>query len=145
MRYNYNRSGSSIGKKGTIGAVVGGTVGFLGGCVVAGYGGYEIGSAINDYLHINGDIGRGLLDMIVVGLIASPALYAGAIVGAGAGGVVGAVCHPFIEGCRSIFRKNPVSEEELRYLEDSVRNEQRKSLIEGRRDRIDDRVDLRND
>ena len=66
------------------------------------WGGYELGSTINDYLKITNNLGRGTLDIIMMGLIAKPAFKTCFCSGAIIGSAIGAISHPIIEGVRDI-------------------------------------------
>ncbi|MEI7719023.1 MAG: hypothetical protein WCI72_04090 [archaeon] len=55
----------------------GSAVGCVGATVATVWGGYEIGSTLNDALHITNFIGRGALDLFMMGLVAVPAYSAG--------------------------------------------------------------------
>lgn len=85
-----------------VGAEIGEAIGFLGAAAVTIWGGYELGSAINDALHITGTVGRGALDLLVMSIIARPAfgwgIYGGRIIG----GEIGAISHPIIEKAKDI-------------------------------------------
>ena len=99
MKYRYS---SSMGDKASVGAVIGVIAGGVGATVATFWGGYELGSAINDALHLTNTIGRGALDLVVMGLVAGPAYSIGLYGGMVAGGAIGAVAHPVIEKTKDI-------------------------------------------
>ncbi len=69
---------------------------------MAGFGGYELGSAINDYLQIQNTFARGTLDFLTFAIISGPAATAGYITGMGTGAIVGAISHPIINGAQDL-------------------------------------------
>lgn len=74
--------------------------GFIAGAVVGGlaatagtiWGGYEIGTAINDALNVSATVGRGVIDLLVMGAVASPVyvagIWGGGAIGAGLGALI---------------------------------------------------------
>jgi len=99
MRYIYR---SSLGEKAGVGAVVGVVAGGIGATVATFWGGYELGSVINDALHLTNTVGRGALDLVVMSVVAGPAYSAGIYCGMIAGGAIGAASHPVIERVKDL-------------------------------------------
>ncbi|MBU1111343.1 MAG: hypothetical protein ABIG93_03835 [archaeon] len=56
--------------------------GFVGASIATFWGGYEIGTAINDAMNIESTVGRGTLDVLVMGVIAVPSYSTGILGGA---------------------------------------------------------------
>lgn len=96
---------SSIGDKVGIGVLLGLGAGVVGATVGTIWGGYEIGSAINNALEIESTVGRGALDLLVMGIIAGPVYAVGIYGGMAAGAAIGAIAHPIIEGTKKIFKR----------------------------------------
>ena len=97
-----NIGSSSLDDTAASGAIIGTIAGTVGATVATFWGGYEIGSAINDALHLTNIIGRGALDLVVMGTIAGPAYLIGVYGGAAAGGLIGIVAHPVIERTKDL-------------------------------------------
>ncbi len=74
--------------KETLGGI-GVALGLVGASVATFWGGYEVGSVINDYIGITSTVGRGAVDIVTMGIIAAPAYRMGIFGGAAVGGVVG--------------------------------------------------------
>ena len=92
MRYRYKADGADIGA----------AIGFVGAAVATIWGGYELGSAINDALHITSPVGRGALDLVVMCVVARPAFGLGFYGGMVTGKAIGAISHPIIEKTKDI-------------------------------------------
>lgn len=73
------------------GACLGSAVGIAAGLVGAVWGGYELGTAINDAINVQSTVGRGALDLIVMSVLAAPAMGIGSYVGLIAGGLAGSL------------------------------------------------------
>lgn len=76
-----------------VGAGVTGLVGALAGAGVAVWGGYEIGTAVNNYIGLTGTGGRAVIDLVVMGVAAGPCIGLGFWTGAIVGGLAGAATH----------------------------------------------------
>jgi hypothetical protein len=84
------------------GMFLGAGIGVLAGLVGTAWGGYEIGSAINDALNITGTVGRGALDLVVMGVVAGPAVGLGFYGGLALGGLSGVISNPIIEKAHNL-------------------------------------------
>ncbi len=72
------------------GAILGGLTGLVLGAGVTVVGGYEIGTALNNYIGLSGNVGRAMVDLVVMGVAAGPCLSIGFYSGAAVGGLTGA-------------------------------------------------------
>jgi hypothetical protein len=72
-------------EKTVAGALSGAVIGAVAATVGTIWGGYELGTAINDALHITNTAARGSLDFLTMCIIAGPAYSIGTNVGAGLG------------------------------------------------------------
>lgn len=102
MKYRYR---GNIGDKATVGATIGAITGGLAATVGTIWGGYELGTIINDHFDIYNSIARGALDLIVMGFMVAPAFTIGIYGGMTIGGALGATSHPLIEGYKDILDK----------------------------------------
>ena len=84
------------------GVVLGVAAGLVGATVATVWGGYELGSAINDALNVTSMVGRGALDLVTMGVVAGP-LYA---VGFGGGALVGGAAGAAYSALRRKGRKS---------------------------------------
>lgn len=71
------------------GAIGGIVVGGLVGAVASIWGGYELGTMINDYFEFQNTVGRGALDVLVMGVLASPIVPTTAAIGSATGVFLG--------------------------------------------------------
>ncbi len=99
MKY---KSRLNVGEKASKGAGIGAVVGGLGATAVTILGGYEIGSAVNDYLELTNTVVRGVLDLFIMSIIAGPAYTVGIAGGTATGGAIGAIAHPVIKGTKNL-------------------------------------------
>jgi hypothetical protein len=76
------------------GACLGSLLGMAAGLTGAVWGGYELGSAINDAIGVQSTVGRGALDFLVMSTLAAPAIGLGSYVGLMVGGIAGALTSP---------------------------------------------------
>lgn len=87
----------------SIGAELGAMAGGMAATVGILWGGYELGSMINDALHFTNTFGRGVVDFTMIGvLVAGPAYITAGCVGMAIGGAVGAATHSVIEKSRDL-------------------------------------------
>lgn len=81
----------SLEDKAAAGAILGFAAGGIGATVGTIWGGYEIGSAINDAINLSNGFARGLVDVMMMGIVAGPCysigLIGGPVVGASVGGI----------------------------------------------------------
>jgi hypothetical protein len=98
-KMRFRRRRSNIGEGTKIGGGAGVVLGGLAATVATIWGGYEIGSVINDAINLQNDVGRGVLDVVVMGLVAGPAyaagIYGGLAAGAGVGAIGGAISNGY--------------------------------------------------
>ena len=88
-------------RNGICGGITGAVLGGVAGAGVAVLGGYEIGTALNNYLELQGTFGRGLVDLVVIGVAAGPTISVGYV----CGGAIGM-------GVGSLFNKTYISKRE---------------------------------
>ena len=84
------------------GLAVGVITGFLGATVVTLWGGYEVGSAVNDSLHLTNVFARTAVNLATMGIVAGPAYVVGYYGGMIAGGLGATVSI----GVRKTFQKD---------------------------------------
>jgi len=95
------RSRFSLGDKATLGVVAGGVFGFATGATASIWGGYEVGTMINDKLEFTNDLGRAAIDIVMMSVLASPVLPITTWGGVSLGAASGAILHPVTNGIRS--------------------------------------------
>jgi hypothetical protein len=116
MRYRLRSSGE---EKAAAGVLLGAVGGIATGAAVTIIGGYEIGSAINNWIGLTGSVGRGIVDLVIMGVIAGPAVGFGFYGGMAVGGITGAVINPIVDGTRGIYRKIAGKDKESQNSTDS--------------------------
>ncbi|MBI5065389.1 hypothetical protein HZA97_04065 [Candidatus Woesearchaeota archaeon] len=72
---------------------LGSLVGALLGAGATVYAGYEIGTAVNNYVGLTNTLGRGVIDLIAMGVAAGPCMGIGFYGGMGLGAIVGAATY----------------------------------------------------
>jgi hypothetical protein len=82
----------------------GGIVGAFAGSTASVIGGYELGTAINNYFEISSTLGRGALDISLVGLLAVPSVSVGLIGGSVGGGLL-SILHDKFSETRNLYRE----------------------------------------
>ena len=84
---------------------VGGTIGVVGSTIATIWGGYELGSLINDTLNLSNSFGRGTMDLVTMAVISRPIYSTGWAAGIIAGKITGALYHPVIEKIKPPIKK----------------------------------------
>jgi hypothetical protein len=101
----YRQSDDSLDTKTGMaaGAVIGTVTGVVGATLATFWGGYEIGTAINDAIHLQATVGRMAVDLVSMGVIAGPCYSVGIWGGMAAGGAVGGVAGAIKSGVRRAY------------------------------------------
>ena len=92
----------------------GGCLGLLVGTAAATYAtvsfGYDIGTAVNDYFEIQNSVGRGVVNLTAMGMIATPVFFVGTYGGTFLGLIGNAIARPFVNAGEDITKKVTGSE-----------------------------------
>ena len=87
------------------GSALGKFSGLVAGVVATALGGYELGTAINNFMDVEGTFGRGAIDSLTMAVVAGPAIVGSGVAGNVVGGLLGAVSHPII-GIYQYFKRD---------------------------------------
>lgn len=89
MKIHYSCKAEKAIAMGGLGSLLGG----LTGAAVAVYGGYEIGTAVNNYVGLTNTLGRGIVDLVAMGFAMGPCAGIGFYGGMGLGAIIGAATY----------------------------------------------------